>query len=208
MKVALIGPTGQVGSHILKEALDRGHVVTGILRHPEKLPKHERLAGASCEVRDTDALARAIAGHDAAISAFNPALEGGIDGARSIVAAVKRAGVPRLLVVGGAGSMDGKPGVQLVDLPGLPEKWRQHALATREFLNLLREEPDLAWTFLAPAMFMEPGKRTGRFRTRVDMRVETEDGGPSRISLQDYAVAMIDELERALHTRQRFTIGY
>lgn len=208
MKVALIGATGKIGANILEEALNRGHTVTAIVRNAGKLADRPGLVKKACEIHDTAALAAVLQGHEAVISAFNPALENGVAGAKSIISAVKAAQVPRLLVVGGAGSMQGKDGVQLVDTPEMPRIWLDHALATREVLNLLWAEDDLDWTFLAPAMLLEPGERTGRFRISVDTPVETEDDGPSRISFADYALAMIDELENPRHTRQRFTVGY
>ena len=213
MKIALIGASGFVGSALLNEALDRGHEVTAIVRHPEKLKPRERLRPVKGDVYDADDVARLVAGHDAVISAFNPGWSNPdiynlqVRGTESIIEGVKRAGIKRLLFVGGAGSLEVKPGVQALDLPGFPAEWKQGALATREALNLLRNEPTLDWSFLSPSADLSPGIRTGTFRLGKD-QVLSDANGQSRISTQDYAVAMIDEVERPAHVRQRFTVGY
>jgi putative NADH-flavin reductase len=213
MKIALIGATGFVGSALLKEALDRSHEVTAIVRHPEKLTPHPKLHAQKGDVYAVEEVARLVAGHDAVISAFNPGwtnpdiYEQQLKGTESIIAGVKKAGVKRLLFVGGAGSLEVKPGVQSVDLPEFPKEWKQGALATREALTLLRREPQLEWSFLSPSADLFPGKRTGQFRLGKDQLL-TDAHGKSHISIQDYAMAMIDEVEHPKHTRQRFTVGY
>ncbi|HQY57109.1 MAG: NAD(P)-dependent oxidoreductase [Nitrospira sp.] len=213
MKIALIGASGFVGSAILKEALDRGHEVTAIVRHPEKVPPHAKLHSEKGDVYNADDVARLVAGHDVVISAFNPGWGNPdiynlqVTGARSIIDGVKKAGLKRLLFVGGAGSLEVKPGVQALDLPGFPAEYKQGALATRETLNMLRNESGLDWTFLSPSADLAPGQRTGTFRLGTDQML-TDAQGKSRISTQDYAIAMIDEVEKPRHTRQRFTVGY
>ncbi len=213
MKIALIGATGFVGSHLLSEALDRKHKVTAIVRHPERLPVRAGLIAKKGDVLDVDGLAGLLAGHDAVISAFSAGnaipdpFQGMVDGANAIIAATKKAGVRRLLVVGGAGSLEIAPGQQVIDQPGFPEEWKAGALGTREFLYLLRKEPDLEWTFLSPAQMFEPGERTGKFRLGGD-QVLVDEEGQCRISPQDYAVAMIDEAENPGHIRQRFCVAY
>jgi uncharacterized protein len=213
MKIALIGATGFVGSALLKEALDRGHEVTAIVRHPEKLTPHPKLHARKGDVSTVEDVARLVAGHDAVISAFNPGwtnpdiYEQQIKGTKAIIAGVKKAGVKRLLFVGGAGSLEVKPGVQSVDLPEFPKEWKQGALATREALTLLRQEPGLDWSFLSPSADLSPGQRTGKFRLGKDQLL-TDAHGKSHISTQDYAMAMIDEVEHPKHIRQRFTVGY
>lgn len=213
MKIALIGATGFVGSAILKEALERGHEVTAIARHPEKLTAHPKLHAQKGDIYNADEVARLVAGHDAVISAFNPGWTNPdiydlqVKGTKTIIAGVKKAGIKRLLSVGGAGSLEVKPGVQSVDLPEFPKEWKQGALATREALNLLRKETDLEWSFLSPSADLSPGERTGTFRLGKDQLL-TDASGKSRISTQDYAVAMLDEVERPAHVRQRFTVGY
>lgn len=213
MKIALIGATGFVGSALLKEALDRGHEVTAIVRHPEKVTPHSKLHPQKGDVYNADDVARLVAGHDAVISAFNPGWSDPdiynlqVKGTKAIINGVKKAGIKRLLFVGGAGSLEVKPGVQALDLPGFPAEYKQGALATREALNLLRKESALDWSFLSPSADLAPGQRTGKFRLGQDQALK-DANGQSRISTQDYAVAMLDEVEKPSHVRQRFTVGY
>ncbi len=213
MKIALVGATGFVGSAILKEALDRGHEVTAIVRHPEKLQPHPKLHPQKGDVYNADEVARLVAGHDAVISAFNPGWTNPdiynqqVKGTESIIKGVKQAGVTRVLWVGGAGGLEVKPGVQSVDTPEFPKDWKQGSLATREALNLLLKEANLEWSFLSPSADLSPGQRTGKFRLGKDQLL-ADANGKSHISTQDYAVAMIDEVERPAHVRQRFTVGY
>jgi putative NADH-flavin reductase len=158
-------------------------------------------------------VARLVAGHDAVISAFNPGWSNPdiynlqVNGTKAIINGVKKAGVKRLLFVGGAGSLEVKPGVQSVDLPEFPKEWKQGALATREALNLLRKEAGLEWSFLSPSADISPGQRTGKFRLGTYQMLK-DANGQSRISTQDYAMAMINEVEKPAHIRQRFTVGY
>ncbi|HEX6591664.1 MAG TPA: NAD(P)-dependent oxidoreductase [Moraxellaceae bacterium] len=214
MRIALIGATGQIGQHLLSEALSRGHHVTAIVRHPEKLSPHPKLSAVAGSVYDTDALASLLKGSDAVISAFNPGWTDSnlpanqVRGTDSVIAATKQAGVPRLLVVGGAGSLQVPGGgIDVVDTPDFPAEWKEAAKAVRETLKHLRTEKELDWTFLSPAALIEPGERTGRFRLGKD-ELLVDAKGESRISLPDYAVAMIDELESPQHSRQRFTLAY
>ena len=214
MKVALVGATGFVGSQLLNEALNRGHEVTAIVRRVERLPKHPNLTAKQADIMDVDALASVLAGHEAIIAAFNPdrtapgdVFERMVDGAKAIIAATKKSGVKRLLVVGGAGSLEVAPGQQLIDQPDFPPEWKGGAGGTKQFLYLLKEEPDLDWTFLSPAAMLQPGERTGTFRLGGDQMLFDEKG-ECRISNADYAVAMIDELEQARHTGRRFCVAY
>lgn len=213
MKIVLLGATGFVGSALLDEALSRGHEVTAVVRHPEKLAPRDRLTPVACDVNDTDALAALMRGHDAVVSAFNPGwtnphlYDDQVRGTRSIIAAVKNAGIRRVLWVGGAGGLEVEPGVRLVDGSSFPEEARPGSLATIDALEQLRAEPELDWSFLAPSADMRPGERTGHFRLGTD-RLLLDAAGRSRISVQDYAMAMIDELEKPAHVRQRFTAGY
>ena len=213
MKIALIGATGFVGSAILKEALDRGHEVTAIVRHTEKLQPHPKLHPQKGDVYNTDEVARLIAGHDAVISAFNPGWTNAdiynqqVKGTETIIKGVKKAGVKRVLWVGGAGGLEIKPGVQSVDTPEFPKEWKQGSLATREALNLLRKESSLDWSYLSPSADLSSGQRTGKFRLGKDQLL-TDANGKSHISTQDYAMALIDEVEKPAHIRQRFTVGY
>jgi len=213
MKIVLIGATGFVGSAILKEALQRGHEVTAVTRDEEKLPSHTAVHAVQVDVYDLGQIARLVRGHDAVISAFNPGWSNPdiynlqLKGTRAIVDGVKKAGLKRLLFVGGSGSLEVKPGVQGVDLPGFPEQYKQGALATREALNMLRQETTLDWTVLSPSADLFPGERTGRFRLGTDQLLRGADG-ESRISLGDFAMAMIDEVEYPRHASRRFTVGY
>jgi len=213
MKIALIGATGFVGSAIVKEALDRGHEVTAIVRHPEKLQSHPKLHPQKGDAYNADEVARLVAGHDAVISAFNPGWTNPdiynqqVKGTRAIIDGVKKLGVKRLLFVGGAGSLEVKPGVQSVDTPEFPKEWKQGSLATREALSLLCKESGLDWSFLSPSADLSPGQRTGKFRLGKDQLL-VDANGQSRISVEDYAMAMINEVERPAHIRQRFTVGY
>jgi len=154
-----------------------------------------------------------VAGHHAAISAFNPGWSNPdiykqqVKGTEAIIRGVKQAGLKRLLFVGGAGSLEVKPGVQGVDTPEFPKDWKQGALAAREALNMLRKETGLDWSFLSPSADLSPGQRTGTFRLGKDQLLK-DAKGESRISVEDYAMAMIDEVEKPTHIRQCFTVGY
>jgi len=212
MTIALIGASGYVGSAILHEALWRGHHVTAVARNTAKLTQQSGLTAITADVHETASLARVLTGHTAVISAFSghaqaQVREYYVRGLRSIIAAVKQARVPRLLVVGGAGSLDVAPGIQLVDTPHFPPQWKQTAEGARDVLKLLREEQELDWTMLSPSALLERGARTGKFRLGTD-QLPVDAAGESYISLEDYAVAMLDELERPTHSRQRFTVGY
>ncbi len=213
MKIALLGATGFVGSGLLGEALRRGHTVTAIVRHPEKLASQEGLVAKRGDVYDPGHLATLIQGHDAIINAFNPGWKNPnlytdqVRGTTSILAAVKTAGIKRVLWVGGASGLEVKPGVRTLDGPGLPDWVRPGALASFEALEQLRKEPELEWSYLAPSLELFPGERTGKFRLGTDQLL-VDANGQSRISVQDYAAAMMDELERPQHVRMRFTVGY
>lgn len=213
MKIALIGATGYVGSKILNEALNRGHQVTAIVKNIDKLPQHAQLTGKSADVFKDAELAQVLAGHDAVISAYSPGIANPdvrrlhAEAAQHIVNATKAAKVSRLLAVGGAGSLEVAPGVEAVDTPDFPEQWKGGALGTRDVRNLLRGEKDLNWSFLSPSAMLQPGQRTGKFRLG-GTKMLFDAKGESHISVEDYAVALIDELEKPQHSRQQFTVGY
>ncbi len=212
MKIALIGATGFIGSGLLAEALSRGHSVTALVSRPERLAPQAGLKVEGVDVLDQQQLAAKLEGHDAVISAFSGHAQEDVRGyygrgADAIIGAAKQARVPRLLVVGGAGSLEVAPGVQAVDTPQFPEQWKASALGARDTLEKLRKEQALEWTFLSPAAMIQPGERTGKFRLGGDQML-TDAEGNSRISVQDYAVAMIDELEQPAHSRKRFTVAY
>jgi putative NADH-flavin reductase len=203
MKIALIGATGFIGQHLLTEALARKHQVTALVRNPTKLIAASGLTSKALDIHNAAQVTTALAGQDAAIISVH---HDGLD-LHALIDAVKASGVPRLLVVGGAGSLEVAPEVQLVDTPEFPAEWKAVALAAREFLNLLRAEKTLDWTYLSPSALIEPGQRTGKFRLGTEQLLINERG-ESRISTQDFAVALIDELENPVHSQQRFTVGY
>jgi putative NADH-flavin reductase len=203
MKVALIGASGNVGSRILAELVARGHHVTAIARHREKIAPHDHITPLKGDIADQGELSRLIAGHDAVISAVQF-----VDSdPEKLIGAALQARVPRYLVVGGAGSLEVAPSVKLVDSPEFPAEYEAEARKGGVFLDLLRSEPALAWTFLSPSAFFGPGERTGKFRLGTDQLL-ADDQGKSSISYEDFAVALVDELEKPAHTRQRFTVGY
>nr|WP_315595415.1 NAD(P)-dependent oxidoreductase [uncultured Cupriavidus sp.] len=203
MKIAIIGATGNVGTRLTDEALRRGHSVTALARQASKLPARDGVTPHDVDAANTEALAQALRGSDIVISTVRFLQTS----AAQIVGAVKAAGVKRLLVVGGAGSLYVAPGVQLVDTPSFPEAYKAEASAGRDFLNALRGEAQLDWTFLSPSALFTPGERTGKFRLGLDELLTAADG-KSWISMEDYAIAMLDEIEQPKHTRERFTVGY
>ncbi len=207
MKLALIGATGYTGSRIRDEALSRGHHLTAIARNVAGLPSHPRLAWCAVDVTEVRNLEDALAGHTAVISAFNPGKDESDLGCRSIVAAVKGHAGLRLLVVGGAGSLEVASGRRLVDEPTFPEQWKAGALKTAEFLEVLRRDPELDWTFISPAAMLSPGERTGQYRVGGD-HLLTDERGESRISVEDYAVALVDEAEKGTNRRTRISVAY
>ncbi|VXC50753.1 3-beta hydroxysteroid dehydrogenase [Pseudomonas sp. 8AS] len=213
MKLALIGATGYVGAALLEEALSRGHQVTALVRNPQKLPQHPLLTAVQADVHDVATLSKQLRGHDAVLSAFNPGWGSAdirqqfIAGSQAIVTATKAAGVARLLVVGGAGSLYVAPGLQLIDTPNFPAEYKEGAEGARQLLNQLREEQQLQWTFLSPAALLQPGPRTGHFRLGGEQLLMNGDA-PAQISVADLAVALLDETEQPQYIRQRFTVAY
>jgi len=203
-KIALLGISGNAGSRIAHELLQRGHTVTGIARKAEGVPQHPQLTVKTADATSVDALVPLLRGHDAVISATR--FVGGSD-AETLIAATKSAGVPRLLVVGGAGSLEVAPGNALIDTPNFPDAYKAEASAGGALLERLRSEKELDWTFLSPSALFAPGERTGKFRLGSDQLL-TDANGKSWISMEDYAIALADELERPKHSRVRFTVGY
>ena len=203
MKVALIGASGNVGGRVLAELLSRGHTVTAIARHPEKISAQSGVTPKAGDVHDKAGLGPLLAGHDAVISAVRFSASD----PKLLIAAVKEARVPRYLVVGGAGSLEVAPGKKLIDTPNFPAAYKPEAGAGGVFLNLLRGEKDIDWTFLSPSALIGAGERTGKFRLGGDQLLTAPDG-KSSISYKDYAVALVDELEKPAHSRRRFTVGY
>ena len=207
MKIAIIGATGFVGSKILAECLDRGHDVTAVVSNASALPSASKLRAVEADATKSEALAHAIAGHDVVISAFNPGKDPDGTGTQAIIDGVRQSGVGRLLAVGGAGTLEVAPGQRLIDQPDFPAEWKDGALRTAAFLEQLRAEKDVDWAFVSPAANLAPGERTGHYRTGGD-QLMADAKGESRISLEDYAVAMLDEAERPAHHRARFSVAY
>lgn len=203
MKIALIGATGNVGIKILNEAVQRGHALTGIARNVEKLGGRADVDARACDLADEAALAGILTGHDAVIVSVkhNQA------DVMHVFAACRKAGVKRVLVVGGAASLEVAPGAMLIDTPGFPEAIKVEAAPAVEALERIREVQDLDWTFLSPSIMLVPGERTGKFRIGGDELLK-DAKGESRISQEDLAVALIDEAETPRHVRKRFTVGY
>lgn len=203
--VALLGITGRVGSRVGAELLRRHHTVTGLARSVQVVPAQPGLVVKAVDAADTAALATLVRGHDALVSATR--FVGGIS-APDLIAAAKRGGVNRVLIVGGAGSLLTAPGGgALVDTPDFPAAYKPEALAGRAFLETLRGEREIDWTLLSPSAVFEPGQRTGRFRLGADVLL-IDAQGHSHISMEDYAIAMVDEIETPRHIRSRFTAGY
>ncbi len=205
MKIALIGASGFIGTRLLAELTQRGHDVTAIARNPEKIPtghKGGTVTAKKGDVFDKEGLTKLLAGHDAIISSVHfLASDPGV-----LLDAVRASGVKRYLVVGGAGSLEVAPGVTLVSTPNFPPEYKAEATKGGEFLERLRQEKALDWTFLSPSAVIAPGERTGKFRLGKDQLLTNDKG--SNISAEDYAIALVDEIEKPAHSRQRFTVGY
>lgn len=202
-KIAIIGATGRAGSQLLEEALRRGHTVTAIARNTDKIGVRPGVTVKQVDALDAEALEQAISGNDAVISAAHFATLP----AEAVINPVKKAGVKRLLVVGGAGSLLLSGGSRLIDSPGFPEEYKAEASAGSVFLDTLRQEKDLDWTFLSPSAEFTETARTGKFRLGQDELLVSNEGR-SWISFADFAIALIDEVETPKHSRQRFTVGY
>ena len=212
MKIALIGASGFVGSALLKEAAARGHSVTAIVRNPGKIAEIKGVSVVKADVTDAAALAALLKGHDIVISAFN----GGwgdpdiyakhIAGSKAIAAAAKATGV-RLIEIGGAGSLHAPDGSQLVDSPEFPAAYKDGARAARDALTARQQGDWKDWTFVSPAITLAPGQRTGHYRVGIDNPV-FDAKGESHISVEDFAVAIVDEAETPKHSGKRFTVGY
>ena len=203
MKIAVAGASGRAGSRITAELARRGHAVTAIARNPEKIAAQPNVTSAKGDVLDEAGLAALWAGHDAAISSVHFTAS---DTAK-LIGAAKASKVGRYLVVGGAGSLEVAPGVRLVATPNFPAQYKTEAESGAAFLDLLRAEKELNWTFLSPSALFLDGERTGKFRLGTDQLLTAADG-KSWISFEDFAVALADEIERPAHIRKRFTVGY
>ncbi len=201
MKIAVLGASGRAGSEITKELAARGHQVLAIARKPEAIPQ---LPGVIAKAGDaaSPALADLIRPADAVISALHFDVS-----AETLLSALKTAGVPRLLVTGGAASLEAAPGVRVIDTPDFPAEWKDIALGGIAFLDALRGENEIDWTYFSPAALLFEGPRLGTYRTGADQLL-VDENGESKISFADYAIAMVDELEQHRHSRARFTAAY
>lgn len=215
MKIVLFGATGHVGQRIAREALQRGHHVVGVVRDPgASQAPDSRVPLVQGDATDAQSVARVVQGADAVVSAVSPRPGSTgqaptlVDAARGLIAGLRQAGVRRLITVGGAGSLEVAPGVALMDTPGFPPAYLGEATEGRDSLAVYRAEADgLEWTFLSPAIVIQPGERTGRYRTTGDELLADEKGN-SVISYEDYAVALLDELENPRHVGRRFGVAY
>jgi putative NADH-flavin reductase len=214
MKIALIGATGFVGASVWTELLARGHQVSALARTPNKIAAQDGLRVVQADVLDIQQVARAVAGHDAVISAHNPGWGEAqihdlyLQGSAAIESGVQAAGVKRLLVVGGAGSLYVAPGMQLVDTPQFPAAYKQGALAARALLQKLQAESQLDWSFVSPPIALTPGPRSGKYRLGADDLMPGVGDQPAGITTADLAVAIVDEVETPRHIRKRFTVAH
>jgi uncharacterized protein len=216
MKIAIIGATGFVGSGILKELANRNHEITAISRNSKNEESNPNVKWVNIDINNVDELAKVLAGNDVVVSAFNAGWTNPnlyidfIKGSEAIQQAVKKSGINRFIVSGGAGSLFIMPGLQAVDTDGFPKEYYAGASAARDYLNILKEEKELNWTFLSPALEMHQGtsgERKGSYRKGLDQPVFDENNR-SIISVEDTAVAVADEIEHPQHIRQRFTVAY
>ncbi|APA85158.1 NAD(P)-dependent oxidoreductase [Paraburkholderia sprentiae WSM5005] len=211
LKIALFGATGMIGSRIAAEAAGRGHQVTALVRDPARVPAGvANLHASQADLLDAASVGAAVRGQDVVASAYAPPqddLATLAQATRALVDGVRAAGLKRVVVVGGAGSLEVAPGKQLVDTDSFPDAYKGIALAHRDALDYYRGVTDLDWTFFAPAALIAPGERTGKFRTGVNTLIVDAEGN-SRISAEDYAIAFVDELEQGRFIRQLATLAY
>jgi len=217
MKIALIGASGFVGTALLKEALQRGHQVTAIVRNPEKIKEtNSNLVIKKGDAFNKDEIKELVKGADVVLSSYNPGwgdpniYNNFLKASQTIQQATKESGVKRYLVIGGAGSLEVAPGLQLIDTPQFPAEYKQGALGARDYLNVLKKEEQLDWTFFSPAIEMHHGittGRTGKYRLGTDQPVFNAENR-SILSVEDLAIVVIDELENKKFIKKRFTAAY
>ena len=212
MKLVIYGASGKIGSAILAEALRRGHTATAVGRHPENIATPAGVTAVGGDARDAASIAATAAGADQAISAYSPQTGPQDDltkNAHALLAGLERAGVGRVIVVGGAGSLEVAPGRLWVDDPAFTEAAKPRARAQKAALDVFRASPGapVVWTFVSPAASIKPGARTGVFRVGGD-RLLVDAEGKSAISIEDYAIAILDEAERPAHPNRRITVAY
>lgn len=212
MQIALLGATGKIGQQIATEALGRGHTITAVARRSEANPGTDgRVTATRADATKAAQLERVISSHDAVISAVGPSDDESADmiveSTRALAAAAMRAGVKRLVIVGGAGSLSVTPGVELLAMPEFPAEFREVALAHREALEIWRRVKDLDWTYVSPAVVTESGTRTGSYRLGHN-ELLTDAEYQSRISVEDLAVALVDQVETNAHVHERINVAY
>ena len=215
-KVAVIGATGFVGTQVVKELANRGYFVNALARNTSKIEESENVKAIAVDVYNTSELSEILKGNDAVISAFNPGwtnpniFEDFLKGAESIEKAVEESGVKRFITVGGAGSLYIAENLQLIDTPEFPAEIKPGAEAARQYLEMIKKNENLEWTFFSPAIEMHQGTagvRKGTYRTALENPVFDENGR-SVLSVEDVAVALVDELENGKFVKQRFTAAY
>ena len=215
-KVAVIGATGFVGTQVVKELANRGYFVNALARNTSKIEESENVKAVTADIYNTAELSEILKGNDAVISAFNPGwtnpniFEDFLKGAESIEKAVEESGVKRFITVGGAGSLYIAEGLQLIDTPEFPAEIKPGAEAARQYLEMIKKNENLDWTFFSPAIEMHQGTagvRKGTYRTALENPVFDENGR-SVLSVEDVAVALVDELENNQFVKQRFTAAY
>jgi putative NADH-flavin reductase len=211
MKIVLYGASGMIGSRILREALARHHEVKAVVRNPDKIPPQQSLSVVRGDATDKASVAATAAGADVAISAYSPGSDNVLltKNAHALLDGLEQASVPRLIVVGGAASLEVAAGKRLIDAPGFPEIYRPRAIEQAKALDIFRAShlAKVTWTFLSPSAEIAPGIRTGTFRLGNDDLLVAADG-KSHISAEDYAVALVDEAESPKHLNRRYTVGY
>ncbi len=216
MNIVLIGASGFVGTAVRNELVRRMHTVTAIVRNPEKVEKNTLVTAIKIDVHDEMQLTNVLKGHDAVVNSFTPGIsstniyEDYLQGNITIQQSVIKSGLKRLLIVGGAGSLFITPELQLVDSLEFPSDWKAGASSARDYLNIIKNESQLDWTFLSPSIEMYKGNggvRLGRYRTSLETPVYDKNG-KSFISVEDLALAIVDELETPQFIRKRFTVGY
>jgi len=212
MKIAVFGASGRIGSRVITEALNRGHDVTAVVRRPQDYTViHEHLKVAKGDIFNSQDVESGVFDHDAVVSAYNNTKSAPpstiTEVAVPLINGLKQANVKRLIIIGGAGSLEVAPGVQAVDTPDFPPAYKPSALAQREALKVYQKEKELEWTYLSPAAETAPGERTGQYRTGSNQML-FDANGKSFISMEDLAVAVLDEIEKPQHIRQQFTVAY
>ena len=211
MKIAIIGASGNIGSRVMKEALSRGHDVTGISRNTSKITeKNSKLKLINCDIFNPSELVKHLENKDVVISAYAPAFENVgqlVDATNTLIDVAKKAKVKHLIVVGGAGSLEVAHNALLLDSPQFPDAWRPIARAHKEALHLYEAEKSLNWSYAHPAAVIEPGSRTGKFRLGSNQLLVDVQGN-SKISIEDFAIALLDEAEIPKHIQKRFVVAY